>query len=295
MLHCASVMPKHVKWILLLLTVVLAVLPAKAGDSEPSYQEHSFSEWASQIDFTVPIIGDEPPPIVAVRHIGTNAIPILLDWISNQKPPKGKPNQDYKPPLWFSPSRVEAAAMLFNYLGAEAKPAIPQLTHFALTFHDYERYEQCVRALANIGTDSLPAFNVLLTKGNPDVQFSALGWLPAFGSNAVVVMPAVIKCLVGKNDEAGDKAVLFFENNGIPYSASIPALTNALPHASAKGRTRICRCFFFMSYHKPPSEQPWDAVPALRAALKDKNAEVSNTASNALVSIESNRNGVPDR
>ena len=172
-LQCASVILKHLKWVLLLLSAVFAALPVSAGNSEPSYQGRSFSEWASQIDFTVPKNGDELP-LVAIRHIGTNAIQILLNWISNQKPPNGKPNQDYKSPVWYGPSRVEAAAMLFNYLGAEAKPAIPQLTHFALTFRDYERYEQCVRALANIGTYSLPAFNVLLTKGSPDVQFSAL-------------------------------------------------------------------------------------------------------------------------
>ena len=239
--------------------------------------------------------GHEPPAIVAIRHIGTNAIPILLDWISDQKPPKGKPNQDYKPPFWYSPHQVEAAAMLFNYLGTEARSAIPQLTHFALTFHDYERYEQCVRALANIGTDSLPAFNTLLTKGSPDVQFSAIGWLSAFGSNAVAVMPAVIKCLVGKNDEVGDKAVSYFEDRDIPHSVSIPVLTNAMTRASNKGRMRICHCFFFMSYGRPVLEQPFDAVPALRVALKDKNAEVSNTASNALASIESYRTGVQNR
>lgn len=290
-------MIKHLKWILLLLAAVLAVLPAKAGESEPSYQGRSFSEWASQIDFTEPIMaGKEPPAIVAIRHIGTNAIPILLNWICDQKPPKGESKQDYKPPLWYSPSRVEAAAMIFNYLGAEARPAIPQLTKFALTFRDYKRYDECVRALAYIGDDSLPAFNTLLTKGHSGVQFSALEWLPTFHSNAVVVMPAVLKLLIGNDEEVGDKAVsYFFVDNDIPHSLSIPALANALPHASAKARVRICRCFFFMSAYKPLSEQPFDAVPALRLALKDKNTEVSNTASNALASIESYRGGVPGR
>src|SRR5262245_55000905 len=75
---------KHLKWIFPF--AALAVLTTKAGDMEPSYQGHSFSEWASQIDFTVPIInGNEPPAITAIRHIGTNAIPILLDWISDKK------------------------------------------------------------------------------------------------------------------------------------------------------------------------------------------------------------------
>lgn len=281
---------------LILLSVMLAVASAKAGENEPSYQGRSFSEWASQIDFEAPImVGNEPAAIVAIRHIGTNAIPILLNWISDQKPPKGKSSQDYAPPLSYSPSRVEAAAMIFNYLGAEARPAIPQLTKFALTFRDYKRYDECVRALAYIGNDSLPAFITLLTKGRSGVQFSAIEWLPTFHSNAVVVMPAVLKLLISNDGEVGDKAVSYFVDNDIPHSLSIPALTNALPHASAKARVRICRCFFFMSAYRPLTEQPFDAVPVLRLALKDKNTEVSNTASNALASIESSRSGVPNR
>ncbi len=290
----ACCLSEHLKFILL--SVAFVVASAKADGSEPSYQGRSFSEWASQIDFEVPIlVGHEPPAIVAIRHIGTNAIPILLNWISDQKPPNGKPNQDHKPPLRYSPSRIEAAAMIFDYLGAEARPAIPQLTHFALTFRDHERYDECVRALAYIGNDSLPAFNTLLTKGHSGVQFSAIEWLPTFHSNAVVVMPAVLNLLINNDGEVGDKAVSYFVDNDIPHALSIPVLTNALPHASTKARVRICRCFFFMSAYKPLSEQPFNAVPALRATLKDKNSKVSNTASNALASIESYRGGVPNR
>ncbi len=289
-LNRACFFPKHLKWFFLF--AALAARAAKADNIEPSYQGHSFSEWASQIDFTVPIMnGDEPPAIIAIQHMGTNAIPILLDWISDKK----SSTHDYKPPLLYSPSRVEAAAMIFNYLGAEARPAIPQLTKFALTFRDYKRYDECVRALAYIGDDSLPAFNTLLTKGHSGAQFSALEWLPTFHSNAVVVMPAVLKLLIRNDGEVGDKAMSYFVDNDIPHSLSIPALTNALPHASAKARVRICSCFFFMSAYKPLSEQPFDAVPALRLALKDKNTEVSNMASNALASIESSRSVVPNR
>jgi len=103
-------------------------------------------------------------------------------------------------------------------------------------------------------------------------------------------MPAVINCLVGKNDEVADKSVdFFFQDSAVRGSVMISALTNAMTHASAKGRMRICRCFFIMSYNKPPAEQPWSAVPVLQAALKDPNLEVSNAASNALVSIETNK------
>jgi hypothetical protein len=279
------------KWFCIAATFCLAVQIAWADDSGPSYQGHTFSEWASQIDFTAPVMpGKEPPAYAAIHHIGTNAIPILLSWISNQESPKAMTNQVYKPPLWFSPGRVEAAAMLFCLLGSEARPAIPELSSYAMKFPDHERYEECVRALAGIGQDSLPAFNTLLTKGRPGVQFSALEWLPAFGTNAITVMPSVIACLVGKNDEVADKSVdFFFQDPAVHGSVMTSALTNAMNHASAKGRMRICRCFFFMSYNKPPAEQPWAAVPALRAALKDPNPEVSNAASNALVSIETNK------
>ena len=272
----------------------LVVQIAWAVDIEPSYQGRTFSEWASQINFTEPVlVGQEPPAYVAIRHIGTNAIPILLCWISDQQAPKAMPNQVYKPSLWFSPDRVEAAAMLFGVLGAEARPAIPELTRDAMKFPDCKRYDECVRALSYIGTNSLPAFNTLLTQGSPDVQVSAFGWLPVFHADANVLLPAMIKCLVGKNDNVGDRAAQAVADLDIPPAVLVPAITNALPSATIVGRLRVINCLKWMALHHYWDPTPKEIEPTLRVIMCDSNKSVSNSARDTIQVIKAEKDHRP--
>lgn len=256
----------------LLIALKFLVFVAIGSDLKPSYGGRSFSEWASQLDPHMPIaVGQEPPEVVAIGHIGTNALPILVQWIS-QKDPAGT--------SCLHPSRGMQAVMGFGILGSTARPTIPKLTRLAMSLPDRERYERCVQALACIGPESLPSFNTFLTKGHPEIQFSAIGWLPAFHTNAVVVMPAVIRCLTGRNKEVGWKAADELSRLDIPAPVLIPALTNALPSASASARARILRCLLWIG---PPAR---GAVPAIRAALKDSNRLVREEATNALQYVD---------
>ncbi len=255
---------------LILLTCFAAFVSA-AGGEEPSYHGHSFSEWAGQLDPHLAYEVHHPPPaVVAIRHVGTNALPILLKWIS-EKDPNGT--------SCLLPSNGTRAVMALSILGDAACPAVPELTKLAMTLPDRERYHRCIQALAYIGPKSLPSFITILTKGRPGACFSAIEWLPVFHSNAVVALPAVIKCLAGKNDEVGWKAADELSRLDVPSAILVPALTNALPSASAPARARILRCLFWLD---PPARA---AGPAIRAALIDPRRQVREEATIALQKI----------
>ena len=173
------------------------------------------------------------------------------------------------------------ATLVFGILGGEAQPAIPGLTQIAMTSKDQLQFDAAIQSLAYIGTDSLPSFNNILTKGPPDAQFSALGWLAVFDTNVVAVLPAAIKCLVGTNDEVGNEAADVLGRLDMPQSVLFPSLTNALTSSPIFGRVRIIRCFFGMD------SKAQYAVPILHSiALTDPSIDVRDEASNALSHID---------
>lgn len=253
----------NLKNVFLVVAIWLSVTNCFAKNSEPTFQGHTLGEWVDQINPEIPYL--EPTPAhKAIRQIGTNGIPTILKWLST--------------------GSTDRARNAYFILSEELAPAVPQLTQLALRLKEYKRFDDCVEALGCIGPAAVPGFNVLLTKGRPEVQFSAIEYLPMLHTNVVTLLPAIIKCVVGKNEEVGGKAVGILAGLEIPHSVSIPALTNALTTASTRGRLRIYQCFLFM---RPPFGQPaLEALPSIRAALKDPNPEIANTASNALEYLE---------
>jgi hypothetical protein len=258
---------------MLLAAFSLVAFGAVAGQREPAYQGRSLSDWVSELDPHVPVIvGQEPAAWVAIGRIGTNAIPTLLRWMAEDDPPE-PPKPDLAP--CYNIPRSERAELAFHVLGETARPAIHELTRLALTLPERERYDRCINVLAYIGPASLPSFNTILTKGTSGRRFSAMEWLPAVGTNCVSVLPALVNCLVGKDEGVGWKAASTICELQIPGSAVVPALTNSLRTASAPARARVFRCLFWLN------DPAREAVPAIRLGLADRNSEVRTNATYA--------------
>ena len=261
-------MTKQWTRILLVAAVWLVTSVGIAGNAEPSYQGHTLTEWADQINPEIPyFVGAEPPAYKAIRHMGTNAIPTILKWLST--------------------GSLERARKVYFILSEDLSPAVPELTRLALHLKEYERFDHCVEALGCIGPAAVPGFNTLLMEGRPEVQISAIKCLPMLHTSVQELQPAMVKCMLGKDTEVGDTAASFLGHLEIPHSVLIPALTNELRTATVQGRLRIFRCFLYM---RPPlSKEDKDALPYIRAALNDRNPEIANTASNILANIETER------
>ena len=76
----------------LLVTGVVAIFGLWPGESEPTYHGKKLSWWLARYTTAVYIRGDVQDPVAleareAVLHIGTNAIPKLLEWMPGSRQP----------------------------------------------------------------------------------------------------------------------------------------------------------------------------------------------------------------
>src|SRR5882724_229678 len=110
--HSCDIRSMRVRAQLLILLSFLAAVAATAGDKEPTYEGRSLSEWLHELDPHLMYEVHHPPPeIVAIRQIGTNALPLLLKWMAAKDPPEAP-----KPHLaaCFNMTRSERAAMAIS-------------------------------------------------------------------------------------------------------------------------------------------------------------------------------------
>ena len=258
---------------ILLASMYFAAFAAASTQNEPTYQGRTLSDWTRDIDPHLPVmVGQEPPEWIAIKHMGTNAIPMLLGWMAEKDPPE-PPKPNLAP--CYTHVRSQRAELAFWILGETARPAIPELTRLALTTRDPERVDRCVEALAHIGSASMPSFVRILSNGTYRAQFSALELLPALHSDNTPATQAMIKCLTGKHEDLGFRAAQTLSESSIPEATLVPALTNALQTASPAARARIYRCLCWLQV---PARA---AIPAIRAGLHDPNGEVRTNATYA--------------
>jgi hypothetical protein len=167
----------------------IAALTLTRHPREPEYAGRSLSQWLAAYNQTVNFGGPEKPEpsADAIRHIGTNALPWLLDWIQYEEPAwrgdlyYGRQRQSFflggighiiKPAptnrvgSWLQscypcrPTRHDTMAMRgFEILGPQAAPAVPELTRLIhQRSRSWDLRYNFMRALAQIqgaGTDAL--------------------------------------------------------------------------------------------------------------------------------------------
>jgi len=249
-----------------------------AADKEPQYQGRSLSYWASQIDPHVATIASingvpVPPPAhqTAIQAIGTNALPTLLKWIAQK---------DVADTSCLHPSHGMQAEWCFGILGPAARPAIPKLTELALKYADRQRYDRCISVLANLAPESVPNLKQILANGPDEKRFSVIESFALLDTNSQsILLPEVIKCLVGKDENLGWKAAGELSESSLPDHVVVASLLKVLPSVSTAARGRIFRCLYWSKY---PAKE---AVTPLRRALSDPNAQIRQEATWALQRI----------
>ncbi len=269
--------------------LVLCAWVAAAADQEPSYNGRLLSEWLADAHagpgFSV--VGAPDPPREAIRAIGTNAIPTLLKWISYEPSPSersGETGEDVPRWRWHTLSRKELAdstQSAFGFLGALARPAIPELTRLARTSSDPERAERCAVSLAGIGPEAIPNLASLATNGPASIRYAGAFGLEYFSRKpeGVRTLPALIECLADTNTPvsgSAQRSLIFMDP-----AVAVPALTIASQSASARTRLRAIQCLDTLE-DENPTNIPSITVTALRAALRDPEYEVRDNATHIL-------------
>jgi hypothetical protein len=166
---------------------------------DPLYNGKPLSEWLKVLfrwEYAHGRITNEESK-EAVQQIGTNALPLLLNWIA-------------KPESGWSASDQDRAVDGFEVLGPVAKPAVPDLIKIIGQNRDYPE-----RALVFIGKDAVPALADKLVETFSDtndpisynwridvrhdsgfyIRERILGVLNQMGTNAEAALPALIQTI----------------------------------------------------------------------------------------------------
>lgn len=182
-----------------------------SGPGEPVFKDRTLTSW---LDHHVASSGASPPygspgwkkADEAIRDIGTNAIPTLLEMIrAKDRPPfvlklmetarrLGLTQRKYRHAM----SRHEEAEYAFEMLGTNAVSAVPELIRI------YERNvspssQMCAAlALGHIVREAqaaIPVFQRHFTHTNADVRFYAVSAVMSIGGEPKVVVPLLASAL----------------------------------------------------------------------------------------------------
>ena len=172
---------------------------------EPSFKGKNLSTWLAQ--YAAITLGDaKKTPTAqdkvdfeeAIRHIGTNALPYLLDWIQYERPPSDY--QSIDEPRNRKELRAIGACNAYTVLGDRARPSIPELTRI---LNDTTKRWTCwnaAGALGDIGVEARPALIAALSSNNERARESAAMGIRRLGTNAGPAIPLLLRCLYDRNE-----------------------------------------------------------------------------------------------
>jgi HEAT repeat protein len=262
--------------------IALFTSSCSSQGQEPSYQGKPLSRWAD--DMTLDhskAVRDQAQE--AIRQIGTNAIPFLLEELRAL----AEINlTNYNTPEWQDRRyRIHTA---FAALGPIAEPAIPSLTDL---MNGSSSATACAAyALAEIGPKGVIPLVKTLTNGSLEIRIGIAQIISEAGTNAEIAVPALIQCTTYQSPEQEKAAALrVFSTSalgvvGINSPASVvPALIRCLQDEDYRIRYEAARALG--KFGKPAQS----AVPALQQIAKDDpNLKFRAYATNVLQIIITN-------
>ena len=210
----------------------LIVVLAFPTERQPEYNGRKLSEWLKLY-----VQSQDPQAADAVRHIGTNALPWLLEWTDYQ-PPGWKMRLWTNPPVamlrtgyarsvyyWLRRSRASdrewAARLGFEILGSVARPALPEAERRMADWRKPYRASGAMEFYTEIeGSGSVPVLLRALVSTNADCRQSAAFCLASLGTNAAPAAPALSNAL-------SDPDPLVRQFAGVALQRIAPQTTNA--------------------------------------------------------------------
>jgi hypothetical protein len=173
---------------------------------------HFHDEFADQLESGEPwppanaswggFMATASPRQEALDHIGTNALPWLLDWMVSKPRPleqlRAWARTKFAMPIFHPGSltpverRHVAALDGFVALGPRAAPALPALSNL---FHQPQPYLQLGRAIASIGPPGIAVLTHALTNADPQIRDTAALSLGLAGSAAGSAVPTLLSLI----------------------------------------------------------------------------------------------------
>jgi hypothetical protein len=292
------------RWVILLaLGLLLAIAVAfQLGRSqrEPEFEGKSLSQWAT---VWVNSPGDSQRALeVAIHHMGTNALPCLVEWLDDGPLPPWKTRAlkvMAKFPKRFGGNyalnelvvrarekvfRFYFASEAFRILGDEALPATPDLLMMAMKPGSRRRGANAAGILIQFGPALHPQLITILRCPNASGRrpvidhFRQIG-ATAVGTNASPVVEGLVLCLKDGDPMIRGEAILALGDLMLRPDFAVPALVKTCADADPAIRAAALGALS----HYGPAARP--ARAAIIAALHDPDAEVRAVADMALQKI----------
>lgn len=284
--------PGFVLLALIATVVVVFNLPPK----EPVYQGRRLTSWVEDLEHAA--FGSEKHQAAseAVKHIGTNAVPTLLQMLRVDSPVKLKLNALLKKQSFIKfrfaaadQARYHRAVLACYTLGPDARPATPALIRLLNKGPVGSlAWAGIGPALAQIGPEAVPPLIATLANTNFRVRTEAVFSLERFASlnkgNRDAPWPEMVRALVkATHDQSpGVRNVALSALGEIKEQAaiSVPAVVARLDHRDFLTRWYACIALGTLD------GSATNAVPALMKRLEDEDRRVPGAAAIALVQIQ---------
>lgn len=264
-------------------------------DNQPRYQGKSLSRWIDNYAAYVSPLralsleeSNQPGP-QAVRAIGTNALPFLLDWI-RYEPSPSKPQEfvtrllrKLHLPVRRNPAEAQAerAVAGFAMLGTIASPAIPELSRLAGATNGNEAPRGAALALLGIGPSAMPALEAVIRNTNAVARCEAVEYLN-YGVRKLgnAAYPILIECLDDPDPNVALVAADALAEVGAEPANVCLKITRHFHHPDWRHRVRAL--LVMSRYRGQAREQMRTIVPDLVGALADTNSLVRERAESIL-------------
>lgn len=251
-------------------------LPAVPRE-QPVYQGKPLSYWVIKVGQIEEYNGAPDGAVAAIRAIGSNAVPFLLDWMPHPETlhhhgSSGIPEWDAVEIAWWA-------------LGSDGKSAIPTLARVINqsrhTMDDYSVWRESAKAISYLGPDAIVPMLTAVT----DMQGKHHVWelihnFQNLGTNGAPAVPALIHWANDPDYWVRDGVVSALGGIGQRPDLAVPVLLNALEHDS-NGMVRRDAAEALGAFANDS-----DAVlPELTKMLKDSNWEAREGALSGLGKI----------
>ena len=255
-----------------------------ARESEPVYQGKPLRYWLTLYThgYSPSNPGDQADR--AVREIGTNAIPTLLEMLQEKDSPlKLKwrallEKQDFIQPPQRASSRNYQAGMAFRTLGAIGSNAVPALAQIYRRKISFDSQDGALMALGGNGPAALPvAAPVLLdavTNSDNALRLRAVTTIGEVHGQPEVFVPALIHALKDSNGVVMIYAVRALIAYGPDAKPAVPAVAAFLNDPGSSVHREAANAL--------KAIDPVAAMPAFIGALKNSNRDVRLNAVQAL-------------
>ncbi len=272
--------------------LIAAVGFALSDNREPSYGGKSLSQWAAIYTGRAFSSRDERAAAAqAIREIGTNSLPFILEWIGYQPSPLKQAFYTFigDLPNWIThnkaaaalithdaKARANSAPLLFGALRELGAPAIPDLVRVIGACSSDVRGYRAMDSLTRIGPAAAPALIRLLVDGSSPIDSYANYYVRALGTNADLLGPVLVQRLTHTNETVVISCARALGELKYDPEMEVPRLTMCLK--DTRTRVRVVAADVLGRY----GDSARTAIPALREVLSDSDPRVRTAAAKAL-------------